>query len=573
MTVSFNNKKVNFKNVKSKKSAKKIKVTLKDNSTKNTGVYKIIKKKDGTIVKIPVQSKKESQPETFNVSSTKEVDRSGNYKLLTKEEQKEYDHTQIAFDDKIEVAQNNINSIKEYKYSFSDPNTQENFFQEYTNSDAGTTVVGAYYFIQGHLDEVRDKIPEFEAYEKALQNKNNSGTSVSGNSQNTNNGVEQEAGTAPAYSFSTIEAPKGYAEYKYWSNELTKLNNSCSGLEKLFASYVANTKNITTYKKYKCQALYDIIEDRADYKDFKVTDKMLKKLTKDEEKWNKDQFIYAQMAQDERGTNNTTWTDELIARSVGKSIGEASEKHISKEEIYEVRKQHHKYVKMYLYLLEKEGKDAAEQYLSEMDSIITEQLGRDKANEYVKKMKNDDGTFKKSLDTFVKGTWDGMESFRDQIGYWASGGRLTIDDYERMYILDEFQKEDPHGYKQFFYKHGVNFGYSLPIVAASSVDSWCGVAVAALPKRDRTASTGKAILHSLIAAGETYAVARFAEACAARHGVHLEDGMGARIAQYLEEKAIKKTTDPELDAIIDGIFDTEDYDDLRKAAQAAAVGE
>ncbi|MEE3344180.1 MAG: hypothetical protein VZS44_08840 [Bacilli bacterium] len=127
--------------------------------------------------------------------------------------------------------------------------------------------------------------------------------------------------------------------------------------------------------------------------------------------------------------------------------------------------------KMYKYIYEKEGPEAANKFLMDSKDTVNQILGQIKAQEFIQNISDGSDTKQLILDHINvtgKGLDDGVKSFGEGIKAWAESSDIySIDEYERMY-LGQALNEKGNGL-DINYNISTSVGNMLPTIMVSSV--------------------------------------------------------------------------------------------------------
>ncbi len=155
-------------------------------------------------------------------------------------------------------------------------------------------------------------------------------------------------------------------------------------------------------------------------------------------------------------------------------------------------------LKIYQYLYAKEGKEAAYQYVEDIEDHTNQLLGKKKAEEFLSTLDENDADLEAKifnhLKTSGKGLMDGVESFGEGIkNIFTSSDVYSANEYEAMFIAEALQEK---GYGlDFNYNVSKEIGRVTPSIALSTICSPLGAS---------TASTISSVSLGLSSTGNSY---------------------------------------------------------------------
>ena len=241
--------------------------------------------------------------------------------------------------------------------------------------------------------------------------------------------------------------------------------------------------------------------------------------------------------------------------------------------------------KMYNYLYDYQGEEAATTYLFSIESTINQINGKQKAEKFLNSLteeRNAEEVLENHLKTSGKGLVDGGESFLEGIAAWIKSSRIyTADEYESMYILQALQNDEKYDFLlDDNYQISQSIGNMLPSVALSMVLS------PAVGTVTMGVSTGGNNYHGALVEGQsvgksvTYGVLSGLSEAALERLLGGIPGLGdvdvkslKTFAQAMVQEGIEEGTQEHIDALMRaGIF-KEDYDiaEVNKNAAKSAI--
>lgn len=171
--------------------------------------------------------------------------------------------------------------------------------------------------------------------------------------------------------------------------------------------------------------------------------------------------------------------------------------------------------KMYNYIYDTQGIDAANEYLSKMQNEINGVAGQARALEFINTLEDNPDNFEyvlNHLNTLLKGTIDGGESFFEGIYDWFSGSDVrSVNEYEAFYILQYLQENDNKGkYLNYTYEFGEMLGFegtgvAIALLTNGTVGSIAmGISTGGLAYHDALVdgySTDKSVIYGVVMGG------------------------------------------------------------------------
>ncbi len=339
--------------------------------------------------------------------------------------------------------------------------------------------------INDDYDEQKKNYEEIKKYgETEKNNLDNKFNNLLNPNQSTNQEVpEQEAGTSKEIKekITTIETETG-ENYKDLNDFFTKYNESKkqdqvndnmiapgeSGTDIYQNKVSAMTKfvkenfgfdKVEDFEKYyneinntisSTKQAIDFIEHCKQTTKYDLTTKLDDYQNYEAPKINKEDFSYDQTGTD--GTNQITYNGNgcpLDALKVFKENYQGNLNGIDSKiyDLYEASQANPELGKLYSYIYNTKGKEAAAEYLEIMEDDINKIEGQKHAAEFLNSLNKKDNAdtldaISNHLKVSGKGLVDGVDSYFDGLAAWLStSNQRTADDYEKMYIIQALMSQ------------------------------------------------------------------------------------------------------------------------------------